>query len=104
MFALLRTLPRAYSLLFSIASTTTYPLQVIKSRLQQRSESLEVMLTGELRVVKREYEGLAETTRRIFQKEGLSGFFKGCIPNAIRVVPGAAVTFVVYESVMDAIR
>ena len=86
-----------------ISSTTTYPLQVIKSRLQQRSESLEVTLTGELRVVKREYEGLFQTTRRIFQKEGLSGFFKGCIPNAIRVVPGAAVTFVFYELVMDAV-
>lgn len=87
---------------FSVASTTTYPLQVIKSRMQQRSESLEVTSTGELRVVERNYGGLLDTTRKIFQKEGISGFFKGCIPNAIRVAPGAAVTFVVYESVMDA--
>lgn len=89
-------------LYFSVASTTTYPLQVIKSRMQQRSESLEVTSTGELRVVERQYGGLVDTTRKIFQKEGIAGFFKGCIPNAIRVAPGAALTFVVYESVMDA--
>lgn len=85
-----------------IASTTTYPLQVIKSRMQQRSESVEVTSTGGLRVVERHYGGLVDTTWKIFQKEGIAGFFKGCIPNALRVAPGAALTFVVYESVMDA--
>ena len=85
----------------SVASTATYPLQVIKARLQQRSEALEVTSTGELRVAKRDYVGLVDTTRKIFQKEGITGFFKGCIPNAVRVAPGAALTFVVYESVMD---
>lgn len=53
-------------------------------------------------MVERNYGGLIDTTRKIFTREGLAGFFKGCIPNAIRVAPGAALTFVVYESVMDA--
>lgn len=52
-------------------------------------------------MVKRKYSGLLSTVRRIWFKEGLIGFFKGCIPNGIRVAPSAAVTFVVYESVMD---
>lgn len=84
-----------------VASTATYPLQVIKSRLQQRSESLELTSTGDVRVVKRQYRGFLGATRRILKKEGILGFFKGCIPSTIRVAPGAAVTFVVYETVMD---
>jgi len=85
----------------SVASTTTYPLQVIKSRMQQRSDSLELTPDGEVRPVKREYGGLLATAQRMWQREGISGFFKGCIPNAIRVAPGAAITFVTYETIMD---
>jgi solute carrier family 25 (mitochondrial folate transporter), member 32 len=86
-----------------VASTTTYPLQVLKARLQQRSEQVELTPEGDVRVVKREYRGIVKTVRRIFEKEGLWGFFKGAIPNAIRVAPSAAITFVTYESVMDAL-
>jgi hypothetical protein len=83
------------------ASTVTYPLQVLKTRLQQRSETVELTSEGEVRVVKREYSGVRAAVRRILEKEGPTGFFKGCIPNAVRVAPSAAVTFVVYEGVMD---
>jgi solute carrier family 25 folate transporter 32 len=69
--------------------------------MQQRSESVELTADGNVRVVKRDYLGLSKTTQRIWQKEGPFGFFKGCIPNAIRVAPSAAITFLVYEAVMD---
>lgn len=88
---------------YRIASTVTYPLQVVKSRMQQRSEFVELTSDGELRVVKRQYTSIRSTFKRIWRKEGSSGFFKGCIPNAIRVAPSAAITFVVYEAVMDAL-
>jgi len=89
----------------SIASTTTYPLQVIKSRLQQRSQAAELSALGEVTIVnKKEYLGVIDCVNRIWRQEGLVGFFKGCIPNAIRVAPSAAITFVVYEGVMDALR
>lgn len=84
-----------------VASTVTYPLQVVKARLQQRSEIVELTAEGEVRVVRREYSGIRTALTKIWEKEGPSGFFKGCIPNAVRVAPSAAVTFVVYEAVMD---
>lgn len=84
-----------------IASTTTYPLQVIKSRLQQRNQVVELTDAGEVVIVKREYAGVFDCVTRIWKKEGIQGFFKGCIPNAVRVAPSAAITFVVYESVID---
>lgn len=83
-----------------VASTVTYPLQVIKSRLQQRSQSAELSDTGQVKIVKREYAGVTDCVTRIWKREGVVGFFKGCIPNAIRVAPNAAITLVVYESCM----
>lgn len=76
-------------------------MQVIKSRMQQRVESLELNTDGEVRQVRRDYKSIAKTVQHMWQREGITGFFKGCLPNAIRVAPGAAVTFVVYETVMD---
>ena len=87
--------------IFRVASTITYPLQVAKSRMQQRSEFVELTSDGDVRVVKRRYLGFLVTMRRIWTKEGMAGFFRGCIPNAVRVAPSAAVTFVVYEAVLD---
>jgi hypothetical protein len=69
--------------------------------MQQRADSVELTIDGNVKAVKRDYQGLIHTTRKIWKREGASGFFKGVIPNSIRVAPGAAVTFLVYEGVMD---
>ena len=79
----------------------TYPLQVIKSRLQQRAESLELSSSGEFRIVQRDYNGVISTITKMWRQERLTGFFKGAVPNATRVAPGSAITFLVYESVLD---
>ncbi len=34
------------------------------------------------------------------QREGVGGFYKGLVPNVLRVMPQSALTFLVYESVM----
>ncbi len=86
----------------SVASTATYPLQVMKARLQQRSQAIELSeTTGEIIVTKREYSGVIDCAKKIWRNEGIYGFFKGCVTNAIRVAPSAAVTFVTYEFVLD---
>ena len=36
----------------------------------------------------------------VLQREGLGGFYKGLVPNVLRVMPQSALTFLVYESVM----
>ena len=85
-----------------VASTTTYPLQVIKSRLQQRSQVIEFSETSnEIVVVKRDYAGVIDCITKIWRNEGIVGFFKGCVTNALRVMPSAAITFVTYEFVLD---
>lgn len=57
--------------------------------------------SGEIIVTKREYSGVLDCVGKILKREGVNGFFKGCLTNAIRVAPSAAITFVVYEWVLD---
>lgn len=62
---------------------------------------MELTVDGNTKVVQRSYQGIMGTTRKIWTREGAPGFFKGVIPNAIRVAPQAAITFMVYEGAMD---
>jgi len=78
-----------------------YPLQVVKARLQQASHSLELTVDGEVRSVRREYSGFVSTVVKMWRTEGPRSFFNGIIPNAVRVAPSAAITFVVYEGAVD---
>lgn len=76
-----------------IASTTTYPYQVIKSRLQQR---------GEKGVYK--YKGTIHCATSLWKEGGVAAFFRGIVPNILKVAPGAALTFFVYEETLKFLR
>ncbi|EKX48839.1 hypothetical protein GUITHDRAFT_68495 [Guillardia theta CCMP2712] len=71
------------------SSVLTYPFQVIRSRMQQLDPTRN----------RRYYRGPVDTVSKIFHGEGLQGFYKGLGSNLLRVVPTAAITFVVYEYV-----
>jgi solute carrier family 25 folate transporter 32 len=97
----------SYFFVYSAATTSTYPLQLIKARMQQRMNAIDLLEDNSVRMVQRDgdsYKSMISTIRKIYVHEGISGFFKGCITNAIRVAPGAAITFVVYEEVTDILK
>ncbi|KAF2142932.1 uncharacterized protein K452DRAFT_297449 [Aplosporella prunicola CBS 121167] len=68
-----------------IAGSITYPYQVVRSRLQTYNAD-------------RTYSSATDVVRRIWRKEGISGFYKGLGPNVVRVLPSTCVTFLVYEN------
>ncbi|KAF3840182.1 hypothetical protein F7725_018899 [Dissostichus mawsoni] len=72
----------ALSKIFAVA--TTYPYQVVRARLQDQHNT---------------YNGVIDVVRRTWRNEGAIGFYKGIIPNVIRVTPACCITFVVYENV-----
>lgn len=67
-----------------IAAVTTYPYQVVRARLQDQTST---------------YKGAIDCVRTTFRNEQFRGFYKGLVPNLLRVVPATAITFVVYEKV-----
>ncbi|KAK9767919.1 mitochondrial FAD carrier protein flx1 [Basidiobolus ranarum] len=73
------------------ASVSTYPYQVVKTRLQNYQAEAQ-------------YTGTIDTISKIFRSEGMSGFYKGLGPNTIRVLPGTCVTFAVYENMSKYFR
>uniref|UniRef100_A0A061S862 Mitochondrial carrier n=2 Tax=Tetraselmis sp. GSL018 TaxID=582737 RepID=A0A061S862_9CHLO len=74
------------------ASLITYPQQVIRSRLQQRSSRYAMR-----------YRTAWSAIRVTLRREGIAGLYKGLAPSMLRVMPSSAITFLVYEKVMAAL-
>ncbi|PNH11010.1 Mitochondrial folate transporter/carrier [Tetrabaena socialis] len=72
------------------ASVSTYPSQVIRSRLQQRMDDGRTLV----------YRSAREAVRLTWQREGFGGFYKGLGPALLRVMPQSAVTLVAYEHIL----
>jgi solute carrier family 25 phosphate transporter 23/24/25/41 len=43
------------------------------------------------------YKGMGDVFKKTLAHEGLLGFYKGLVPNLLKVVPAASITYLVYE-------
>lgn len=76
-----------------LAAISTYPTQVIRSRLQQRFE-------GRSLVYSSSWQAISVT----WQREGLRGFYRGLVPSLMRVMPQSAITLMVYEGLVKVLE
>ena len=72
-----------------VASLVTYPQQVVRARMQK--------LQIERNQIK--YKTLLQSFATISRREGISGMYKGMVPNLARMLPSTGVTFFTYEFV-----
>lgn len=47
------------------------------------------------------YRNMYDALKRIMQKEGWAGLYKGIVPSIVKAAPAGAVTFVAYEYTSD---
>jgi len=74
----------ALSKVFAVLST--YPYQVVRSRLQDTQ-------------MQSKYTGVMDIFKKIYRNEGVVGFYKGIVPSLLRVTPACCITFVIYENI-----
>lgn len=44
-----------------------------------------------------QYSGMADCAKQILQREGITAFYKGYVPNMLSIVPYAGIDLAVYE-------
>ncbi|XP_040187744.1 mitochondrial thiamine pyrophosphate carrier [Rana temporaria] len=76
-----------------ISKTATYPLDLLKKRLQVGGFEQARAAFGEVRT----YRGLRDCVCRIYMEEGLRGFFKGLSPSLLKAAVSTGLTFFCYE-------
>ncbi|EFA86355.1 mitochondrial substrate carrier family protein [Heterostelium album PN500] len=75
-----------------LASTMLYPFQVIKTRLQDERN----IPTKDKTAV---YNGTMDVAKKIYRSEGITGFYRGVIPNTLKVIPNSSITLLAYEEI-----
>ncbi|XP_004307616.1 PREDICTED: peroxisomal nicotinamide adenine dinucleotide carrier [Fragaria vesca subsp. vesca] len=78
------------------ATVVTYPLLVVKSRLQAKQ-----VTTGDKR---HHYKGTLDAILKMIRYEGLHGFYKGMSTKIVQSVLAAAVLFMVKEELVKGVR
>ncbi|OXB76968.1 UNVERIFIED_CONTAM: hypothetical protein H355_014790 [Colinus virginianus] len=76
-----------------ISKTLTYPLDLIKKRLQVGGFEHARAAFGQVRI----YRGLLDCIRQIMREEGLGGFFKGLSPSLLKAAVSTGLIFFTYE-------
>ncbi|KAN0087739.1 Mitochondrial carrier domain containing protein [Tylopilus felleus] len=82
------------------ASVATYPHEVVRTRLQTLRLPIAEDLSSDGMVKSHTKRSVLYITRKIIQKEGWRGLYKGLSVNLFRTVPNSAVTLLSYELLM----
>jgi solute carrier family 25 thiamine pyrophosphate transporter 19 len=81
------------------AKLCCHPLDVVKKRFQVQGLNRHPRYGAGIQ--EREYKNIWDAIQTILAKEGWRGLYKGTLPSVVKAAPAAAITFVVYEAVLN---
>ena len=82
-----------------------YPIDVVKTRLQmQQTIPTDIHHESSRLLVNRPYTSIKDCLVRSYKAEGVGVFFRGLVPTLLRGFPVNAVTFYVYETVINLLK
>lgn len=70
----------------TVAQTATYPLNVVRTRMQTSGVNGRAVRCG-----------MCNCFRELYAADGIRGLFRGLVPNYLKAAPASAITFVVFE-------
>eukprot|EP00198_Chlamydomonas_reinhardtii_P001041 XP_001690376.1 mitochondrial substrate carrier [Chlamydomonas reinhardtii] len=70
----------------SIAQVVSYPLALVRTRLQAHGAGGQV-----------KYRGMVDVFRKTIRNEGVRGLYKGLLPNLLKLAPAAGIGWFVFE-------
>lgn len=70
-----------------ISSTLTFPLDLVRRRMQ---------LEGR-KGLTRQISSYSTVVRSVYGQQGLAGFYQGIVPEYFKVIPGVAIAFCMFE-------
>ncbi|KAI1858634.1 hypothetical protein JX265_010727 [Neoarthrinium moseri] len=71
----------------AFGASVVYPLNVLRTRLQTQGTSMHPA----------RYTGIWDVAQKTLKNEGPRGFYKGLMPNLLKVAPALSITWIVYE-------
>ena len=69
------------------AQTLVYPMYMMRTRLQSDG------VGGKPQI----YSGIIDCGRKIWTREGVLGFYRGCLANNVRMVPNGCIQFATFD-------
>ena len=76
-----------------LASFSVYPINVIRTRIQQNQYIESYKLT--------KYRGIIDCVSKTYHMEGVSGFYKGFLTSSLRTLPANGIFFFFFEFFKD---
>ena len=80
------------------SSTLTFPLDLVRRRMQLRGAGGSPSISAALPPMP---HGIIAAFRQIVQREGWGALYRGIVPEYIKVVPGVSIAFMTYEYMKD---
>jgi len=85
-----------------VAQTVSFPIELIRRRMQVRGFELDGVVDPNAAKPKGG-AGILQEVTTVYRTDGIRGFYRGLIPNYLKIIPAAGVSFLTYEKMKELI-